>query len=50
MTLPARYLQDSDTAEGACWRLLDAMHLRKVSIMHNIDMAKLLIAKGYRFN
>jgi hypothetical protein len=50
MDLPLRYLQDSDTAEGTCWRLLDAMHLRKVSIMHNMDMAKLLIAKGYRFN
>jgi hypothetical protein len=26
------------------------MHLRKVSLMHNLEMAKLLLAKGYSIN
>jgi hypothetical protein len=48
--LPARYLMEGEDEAAQCGRLLEVIHLRKVSLAHNLEMAKLLLAKGYTFN
>jgi hypothetical protein len=48
--LPARYLMEGDDEPAQCGRLLEVMHLRKVSLVHNLGITKQLLAKGYTFN
>lgn len=48
--LPVRYLMEGDDEPAQCGRLLEVMHLRKVSLTHNLELTKLLLAKGYTFN
>ncbi len=41
---------EGEDEAAQCGRILEIMHLRKVSLTHNLEMAKLLLAKGFTFN
>lgn len=51
MNLPTRYLSDEGTEEEReCGMILSAIHVRRISLQHNLEMAKLLISKHYNIN